>query len=130
MTRTKARSYVVGWSLDRRQRDELLATLPSRYPKVIADHVTLAAGLDADHSLPTVDSGEIVGTADDNAGVQAMVVRIGGTTDRPDGSTYHITWSLADGRKAVESNDVIRRFGWRSFIDAIPIRLKPIRFPF
>ena len=28
-----------------------------------------------------------------------MVVELDGTTDRPDGSTYHITWSLGPGRK-------------------------------
>jgi hypothetical protein len=56
---------------------------------------------------------------DDGAGVhatrlaceQALMVEIGGANCRPDGSTYHVTWSLANGREAVESNDVLRR-GW------------------
>src|SRR5919107_332704 len=56
--------------------------------------------------------GVVVGVADDGAGVQALVVEIGGTTRRPDGSTYHVTWSLGPGRRAVESNDVIRACGW------------------
>ncbi len=43
-----------------------------------------------------------------SSGVEAMVVAIDGTTDRPDGSTYHITWSLGDGRRARESNDVLQ----------------------
>ena len=44
----------------------------------------------------------------------AMVVRIGGTTDRQGGGTYHITWSLdrEAGRRAKESNDVIAELGW------------------
>ena len=66
----------------------------------------------ADAPLPPEADGEIVGRADDGSGVEAMVVRLGGTTDRPDGSTYHITWSLADGRRAKESNDVIAARGW------------------
>jgi hypothetical protein len=99
-------------------------------PIAVADHVTLAAGVGGDHPLPIGDRGEIVGIADDGAGVQAMVVRIGGTTDRPDGSTYHITWSLGLGRKAVECNDVIRRLGWRSLDAPIAIRLAPTRSPF
>jgi hypothetical protein len=37
----------------------------------------------------------MVGADDDCAHVQALVVEIGGTTRRPDGSTYHATWSLA-----------------------------------
>lgn len=131
MANTKAgsRRYVVAWSLDRDQRDELLDRFPPVYPNVIADHVTLAAGVGKGHPLPSQDRGEIVGTVDDGAGVQAMVVRIGGTTNRPDGSTYHITWSLARDRKPIESNDVIRRLGWRSFAEPIPIRLQPTRSP-
>ena len=55
------------------------------------------------------------------------VVSLGGTTDRPDGSTYHITWSLADGREAKESNDVLRDRGWEPFDLAMPVRLMPAR---
>jgi hypothetical protein len=118
----------VGWALDRRQRPELLKRFPSRYPTTVADHVTLKFG-DAQAVLPTETSGEIVGVADDGRGVQAMVVRIGGTTDRPDGSTYHITWSLMPGRAAKESNDVIREYGWTPFHDPIPVKLEPRGWP-
>ncbi len=52
-----------------------------------------------------------MGVADDGAGVQALVVEIGATTRRPDGSTYRVTWSLAAGSEAAESNDVIRERG-------------------
>jgi hypothetical protein len=57
-----------------------------------------------------------------------MVVRIGGTTDRPDGSTYHITWSLEDGRRAKESNDVLAARQWVMFDLPMPVKLKPARF--
>ena len=117
----------IGWALDRMEREELLARFPPRYATPIADHVTLA--FKPTHSkLPTETGGEIIGEADDGRGVQAMVVRIGGTTDRPDGSTYHITWSLAEGRRAVESNDVIRAHGWRPLAAVVPIRLEPRLF--
>ena len=118
----------VGWSLDRGQREALLAQFPPRYRKVVADHVTLKFG-DAAGPLPTETSGEIVGEADDGQSVQAMVVRIGGTTDRPDGSTYHITWSLEPGRVAKESNDVIARHGWRALAAAVPVKLRPSAYP-
>lgn len=117
----------VGWALDRGERAELLARFPAKYRNAVADHVTLAFK-PTRPKLPTETRGEIVGVADDGAGVQAMVVRIGGTTDRPDGSTYHITWSLADGRQAVESNDVIRERGWRPLPVPVPIRLEPRLF--
>ena len=56
-----------------------------------------------------------------------MVVEIDGTTDRPDGSTYHITWSLCADRAAKESNHVIRAHGWRP-VEAVAITLTPARF--
>ena len=118
----------IGWSLDRAQRAELLTRFPPRYAQAVADHVTLKFG-DAEARLPTETAGEIVGEADDGQGVQAMVVRIGGTTDRPDGSTYHITWSLAEGRRAKESNDVIAARGWRAFEAPIPVTLEPKAYP-
>ncbi|WP_395671548.1 hypothetical protein [Phenylobacterium sp.] len=114
----------VGWELDREDRRQLLARFPARYAEAVADHVTLKFG-DRKAQAPTARAGEIVGEADDGDGVQAMVVRIEGTTDRPDGSTYHITWSLAPGRRAKESNDVIRETGWRPFPEPIPVRLTP-----
>jgi hypothetical protein len=71
----------------------------------------------------------MIGRADDGRGVEAMVVRLGGTTDRPDGSTYHITWSLEPGRKAVESNHVLTAQEWEPFELPMPIRLEPARWP-
>jgi hypothetical protein len=58
-----------------------------------------------------------------------MVVMIDGSTDRPDGSTYHITWSLEPGRRAKESNDVIARLGWEKIELPMPVRLTPARWP-
>ena len=118
----------VGWALDRSQRRELLERFPARYETAVADHVTLKFG-DRKAELPTETSGQIVGVADDGRGVQAMVVEIGGTTDRPDGSTYHITWSLAAGRQAKESNVVIKENGWAPLPEPIPVKLEPKGFP-
>jgi hypothetical protein len=120
---------VIGWRLDRDQRRELLQQFPPKFPNVVADHVTLKGKAAAEAPLPQESEAEIVGRADDGKGVEAMVVAIGGTTDRPDGSTYHITWSLADGRRAQESNDVIASHGWERFDLPMPIRLEPARFP-
>lgn len=122
------KSGFVGWALDRAEREALLKRFPPRYPNAVADHVTLKFG-DREAELPTATAGEIVGEADDGRGVQAMVVRIGGTTDRPDGSTYHITWSLRPGRQAKESNEVIRTFGWRTFGTPVPLSLTPSAYP-
>jgi hypothetical protein len=119
---------VIGWKLDRTQRTRLLEALPAVYRNVVADHVTLAAKAAPDAPLPEETAGEIVGRADDGDGVEAMVVAISGATDRPGGGTYHITWSLAAGRAAKESNDVIAQRGWERFERPIAVTLVPARF--
>ena len=119
---------VLGWKVDPEQRAELLQQFPPRFERIVADHVTLKFGAGRQAPLPEAVVGEIVGRADDGKGVECMVVRIGGTTDRPDGSTYHITWSLEKGRRAKESNDVIRQFGWTGIELPVPIMLQPARF--
>jgi hypothetical protein len=116
---------VAGWLLHPQDRDRLLAVFPPAYPEVVAHHVTLEAGIRRDFPLPTETEGFVVGVADDGAGVQALVVEIGGTTRRPDGSTYHVTWSLGPGRRAVESNDVIREHGWAATGERHRVRLEP-----
>jgi hypothetical protein len=73
-------------------------------------------------------SAEIVGYADDGRSLECLVVEIDGTTGRPDGSTYHITWSLGPGRRAKESNDVLRELGWEPVDRPIPIHLEPAKF--
>jgi hypothetical protein len=123
----KSGDMVIGWKLDRAQRSDLLERFPPKFPETVADHVTLRPRVARDAELPCETAGEIVGRIDDDAGVEAMVVQIDGTTGRPDGSTYHITWSLGRGRKARESNDVIARLGWQP-IDPIAIRLVPSSF--
>ena len=122
-------SSVLGWKLDRDQRKELLQQFPPRYPNVIADHVTLRPRSSGHAPLPDETHGEIVGRVDDGKGVEAMVVRLGDSTDRPDGGTYHITWSLADGRRAKESNDVLKAKAWQMFDLPMPVRLLAARFP-
>ncbi|WP_334656876.1 hypothetical protein [Sphingomonas panaciterrae] len=121
---------VTGWMLDRQEREDLLQRFPPEWPDVIADHITLDAHAAQADPLPDSKTAEIVGGINDGEGLQAMVVAIDGSTDRPDGSTYHITWSLdrKRGRKPVESNDVIAKRGWRPLNDPVPIRIRPARF--
>ncbi len=116
---------VIGWKLDRSKREELLRRFAPRYPEAVADHVTLEK---SEAPLPPPGAARIVGHADDGQGVEAMVVAIDGSTDRPDGSTFHITWSLAPGRRAVESNDVLRERGWDALGEPIPVTVTPARF--
>ena len=119
---------VTGWKLPGDVREQLLERFPPQYEKVVADHVTLNAGATPQTPLPREVEAEVVGQADDGDSLECLVVRIDGTTDRPDGSTYHITWSLGPDRKARESNDVLRDRGWEHIDRPIAVALEPARF--
>ena len=120
-----------GWALPKADRAALLARFPPVYKTVVAEHVTHSFGVGSEHPLPTETAGRVVGIADDGRadgrGVQALVVEIGGT-GRPDGSTFHITWSLGPGRKPKESNDVIKARGWTP-VEPVAVALEPRFFP-
>ncbi len=119
---------VTGWKLPRDERAALLERFPPRYANVVADHVTLRVGATAHTALPREVAARLVGRADDGTSLECLVVELDGTTDRPDGSTYHITWSLGPGRGARESNDVLRDLGWQHLDAAVPLTLEPARF--
>ena len=120
---------VIGWKLGGDTRGALLARFAPRYANTIADHVTLRSKVDAAAGLPPPVAARIVGRADDGQGVEAMVVEIEGSSARPDGGTYHVTWSLAAGREAKESNDVIAARGWTPIDPPVPLLLEPACFP-
>jgi hypothetical protein len=115
--------FYTGWLVDPAARDALLARFAPRYARVVAHHVTLKFG-DRDAQAPSEAVSQIVGEADDGAGVQALVVAIDGSAARPDGGVFHITWSLAEGREARESNDVIAQ-GWARLAEPVAVRLIP-----
>jgi len=121
---------VTGWKLDPEDRALLLVQFPPRWPDVIADHVTLNAHADAATPLPLAAQAEIVGGIDDGEGLQAMVVTVDGRTRRPDGSIYHITWSLdrRRGREPIDSNRVLAERGWQPIERPVPIRIRPARW--
>ena len=117
---------VIGWTLDANERGRLLDQFAPRYAKVVAHHVTLATEAE-DRDVPGAVCAAIVGRTDDEQGVEAMVVAIDGATARGDGSSFHITWSLGEGRRARESNDVRRERGWSELDRPVPITLTPAR---
>ena len=121
---------VIGWKLDRGQREELLRRFPPSYADAIADHVTLESNA-VKKPVPKPVEARIVGRADDGDSLEVLVVEIDGTSDRPDGSIFHITWSLdgSKGRRARESNDLLKQRGWEAFDRPIPVKVDPARFP-
>ena len=123
-----AKAPILGWRIDRGDRERLLALVPPRYGETVADHVTHGRK-DAAPPMPPVASARIVGRADDGEGVEALVVIMNGSSDRWDGSTYHITWSLGPGREARESNDVIAAHGWQRLGGLPEVGLTPEEWP-
>ena len=119
---------VLGWKLPAADRQQLLERFPPKYENVIADHVTLRSGVSPESPLPAKPRARVMGQADEGKSLECLVVELDGTTERPDGSTYHITWSLGPTRKARESNDVLRNQGWKPIDEPIPIELEPARF--
>jgi hypothetical protein len=113
-----------GWTIDPAERDALLRDHPPRYNKVVAHHVTLdVRASDPPHEVRAA----VLGSTDDGHGVQALVVSVDGSVERPDGSIYHITWSLGEGRAAKESNDVLKERGWKEWDHPVPLTLTPAR---
>ncbi len=117
-------SFYTGWLVDPAEREALLARFPPLYERVVAHHVTLKFG-GGEAGSPGEVTAQIVGEVDDGAGVQALIVAIDGSSARPDGGVFHITWSLADGREARESNDVIAARPWAPLDTPVPVRLIP-----
>jgi hypothetical protein len=119
---------VTGWKLPPDERERLLARFPPHYENVVADHVTLRVGATPETSLPRRPEARIVGRADDGRSLECLVVELDGSTDRPDGSTYHITWSLGPTRKPRESNDLLRDERWVALPAPVDVELEPARF--
>ncbi len=117
----------IGWKIDKTQQNTLLERFVPRWSNVVADHITLDARAADGDRLPTDREASIIGYASDGEGVEALVVAIGGDVRRPDGGTYHITWSLDQGHKARESNDVIASHGWRKLDQPVMIRIIPAK---
>jgi hypothetical protein len=128
MNRKLTKGYV-GWLLPQEERSRLLEMIPPRYVQVVAHHCTLKFGVASNTVLPVATQASVVGVADDLQGVQALVLNVQGT-HREDGKHLHITWSLAQGRRPVESNDVLDEYGFVPLRQPITIGLEPKFFPF
>ena len=120
---------VTGWKLPAGRARALLQRFPPKYENVIADHVTLRVGATANTPLPRKPDARIVGRADDGKGLECLVVELDGTTDRPDGSTYHITWSLGRRPQARARATTCSATKAGSSVEApLPVELEPARF--
>jgi hypothetical protein len=102
--------------LTQESRERLAKQFPPKFPLWIGHHVTHRFGVPKTPNVPygeqTHGNFEVVGHASRADGIEALVVRVVGKTSRPDGGTYHITWSLDPKMfKPKDSNALLAR-GW------------------
>lgn len=107
-------------------RNALAERFPPRYDKFIGHHITEAFGVPRGTSAPDPVDVEVVGYIDSEDGLEALVASVNGSTSRPDGSIYHITWSLdpESGYKPKHSNDLLKARGFLQ-VRPIPITVEP-----
>jgi hypothetical protein len=97
-----------GWRIAEAERDNLLARFPPRYARVLADRCIHQQGVCERDGEPPVPEAWVVGIATTRRW-QALIVAVGGNTTRPDGGTYHIPISLADGEDPERPPVVLQR---------------------
>ena len=109
--------------LDESSRSRLKAFFPPRWD-FIGHHITVDYGVPPGHPLPEGKDFRVIGYAVEE-GLECLVVTVDGTTVRPDGKVYHVTWSLdrSAGKKPVMSNNLLRN-GWVD-VEEIVIQASP-----
>jgi hypothetical protein len=114
------REAYTAYVLDEQSRAALAKQFPPKYPEFVGHHVTVQFGVPRDTAAPPAAKIEVVGYADSGDGLEALVVSVNGSTTRPDGKVYHITWSLDRSKyKPVDSNALVMRGDWLAVDDAV-----------
>ncbi|MDF2435395.1 MAG: hypothetical protein JWP44_5026 [Mucilaginibacter sp.] len=119
--------YYTGYLLTQASRKQILEAFPPSYKNVVAHHITERHNVPSDTLVPEIpNSAQVVGYVNSGDGIEALLVSINGETVRPDGkSFYHITLSLSDGRKHLESNNYIQN---ATSVDPVNIMVIPKLF--
>lgn len=91
-------------------RAALAARFPPKYDKFVGHHITYEFGAPENaEAPPTPKTIKVIGYIDSGDGIEALVVSVDGSTDRPDGRTFHITWSLQpEVYSAKHSNELLK----------------------
>lgn len=96
--------------LDAASRVKLAEKFPPKYPNFIGHHITVEFGVLSSTPVPEHATTKVIGYADSGDGIEALVVSVNGSVDRPDGSIYHITWSLDSAKYSPkDSNSLLAR---------------------
>ena len=122
--------------------EKLTELIPKKYPDLPSTHhATHKFGVGPGSHIPEASEIKVIGIADDNKGIQALVVTVDDRTHNENGFPYHITWSLDRSKEAeakidkfadpekrkarlykpMHSNGVIREYGYTELEDPIII---------
>lgn len=113
------------YALTEKTRKVLHILYPPKYPEFIGHHITEKFGVPSDASPPDEPVlVQVVGYIDNGDGVEGFTVEIDGTSDRPDGGTYHITWSI-DRDKGYKPFNTNEYTGDASSMKPITIEVTP-----
>ena len=105
-------------------KETLIKKFPPKYEKFIGHHITVQFGVPNDTETPDPARIKIIGRADTGDGLEALVVSVDGSQDRPDGKIYHITWSLdPDKYKPVDSNTLLTN---KQFALSMPVSIETV----
>lgn len=119
----------IAYNLSPESKADLLRLFPPKFEKVVAHHATHQFGVDSSAALPERKPLKVVGYASDDK-LECAVVEVGGSTNRPDGGTYHITLSLGAGASAKMSNELLKEKGWEPIESTLLLASDPVFNPF
>jgi hypothetical protein len=93
-------------------RNKLAERFPPKFPELIGHHITFRFGVRPHPDIMYGSSVDVmlVGYSCNDEGLEAFTVSVNGSTHRPDGKIYHLTWSLdrSKGFKPVDSGELVR----------------------
>lgn len=100
----------------------LKAFLPPKFDKVAVHHITYEF---PSNTMPPNVNSIVLGEYFSNEFIEAATVLVDGSSIRPDGGTFHITWSYdPNNAKPVDSNKLIKNGTGRKLVpvkvDVIP----------
>ena len=99
-----------GYELTEQSREKLRELFPPKYSEFLGHHITEQFGVKDPSKVPDQPGeAKVIGYLDEGNGLEGLLVSIDGNTRRPDGSLYHITWSIdrSKGYKPVHTNKYI-----------------------
>lgn len=91
------------------------------FDRLILEHVTHT--FPDKTTAPPAQSVRIVGVAEGD-GVQALLVEVDGSTARPDGGLFHVTFSLAEGVKPFASNALLAEGEIRPLAEPVDVKFE------